>query len=59
MATKLVVTNLFANFKVGQEISDPASVARYAASHPSYVVKVQAVDPPAAVAAPPPPKPEA
>ncbi len=59
MAIKLVVTSLFADFKVGQEISDPALVARYAASHPSFVVKVTAVDPPAVTAAPAQPKPDA
>ncbi len=51
MAIKLVVTTQFADFKVGQEITDAATVARFAASHPSFVVKVAAVDPPATVAA--------
>ena len=59
MAINLVITHEFANFKVGQKITDPTLVAKYGASHPSYVVKVTAVDPPAIAAAPAQPKPDA
>ena len=45
MALKLIVTNTFADYEVGAEISDQELVAKYAASHPSSVVKVMADDP--------------
>ena len=45
MAFKLVVTNTFADFVVGQEITDAELVKKYPASHPSYVVRVMADEP--------------
>ena len=59
MAIKLVVTALFADFVVGQEITDPKLVAQYAASQSSFVVKVIADDPPLTVASPTKPEPDA
>jgi NADPH-dependent curcumin reductase CurA len=52
MALQLVVTSPFAGFQIGDQISDAKLVAEYAASHPDFVVKVQAPDPQPAKTAP-------
>lgn len=44
---KLVVTEPFADFQKGDEITDPALVAQHRAEHPNHVVAVLAPDAPA------------
>ena len=45
MAIKLVVTNPFKSFQIGDEITDPAQVTEFLDTHPAHVVKVAASDP--------------
>lgn len=46
MAFKLIVRQQFLDFEIGDVIGDAADVARYAASHPAFVIKVTAPDTP-------------
>lgn len=52
MAIQLVVKHEFADYAVGDHITDPAEVAKWGASHPDYVVRKFMDDP---KPAPPPP----
>lgn len=38
-AYQLVVKHVFANYQVGDHITDPALVAKYGASHPAETVR--------------------
>lgn len=46
MAINLTVTSPFAGYEIGNQISDADLVARYAESHPNFVVKVEVPDAP-------------
>lgn len=59
MAINLTVTSPFAGYEIGNQITDPDLVAKYANSHPNFVVKVIADDPPLTVTAPTKPEPDA
>lgn len=47
MAINLTVTSPFAGYEIGNQITDPDLVAKYANSHPNFVVKVEVPDAPA------------
>lgn len=57
MAVQLVVKHPFADYEVGDHITDPAEVAKWGASHPAYVVRKALPD--EAPAPPPAPAPPA
>ena len=49
MKINLVVIQQFADFGIGEKITDTDLVEKYAASHPMFVVKVVADEPPPAI----------
>lgn len=49
MTINLVVTSVFDKYQIGDTISEPELVSKFSESHPSFVVKVVAADPPRSI----------